>query len=469
VENRITYLLSSDPEFHQAVMACSRAIPHLQVEVCPTVESVRRSLPNEEAALLLVHLEAGSLQAENEFVRLAGDAAHWLQTVVFSNHYDNRQAVRFLRAGAVSYLGLPVESHSLNFLMDALTLQARYGRPKSSNPTSGPSVRDTPYLAIDPDFGGLSKKVRRVAAGDTTILLTGETGTGKTLLARLIHKLSPRRDQPFQVIDCGALSSNLIESEMFGHVKGAFTGADRDRVGKFSAVGTGTLFLDEVNSLPSELQCKLLRAVDDCIFEPVGSNKVLPMQARLIAASNRKLDQEVADGRFRADLYYRLNVVDFHLPPLRERRPTIPPAINRFLAEFAQRHDLDVIRIHPEAMRLLCEYDWPGNLRELRNVIESAASLCSSDVIQPADLAEVVQMQKKTSLAAPHNLVRSSFGGTMPRHGNLKEAGEEAEMECIIDALAKNDNNRFRAAQDLGISRMSLYKKLHKYGLMDFA
>ena len=170
------------------------------------------------------------------------------------------------------------------------------------------------------------EQVRRVAALETTILLGGETGTGKTRLARLIHELSPRRDLPFLVVNCGALSTTLIESELFGHVKGAFTGADRDHIGKFAEVGRGTLLLDEIDSLPPALQAKLLRAVEERLFEPVGSNSSLPVQARLIAASNRALDQEAAANRFRSDLYYRLNVISFTLPPLRDRRD-IDPAL----------------------------------------------------------------------------------------------------------------------------------------------
>ena len=232
------------------------------------------------------------------------------------------------------------------------------------------------------------EQVRRVATQDTTILLGGETGTGKTRLARHIHELSPRRDLPFLVINCGALSASLIESEMFGHVKGAFTGADRDRTGKFAEVERGTLLLDEIDSLPLALQAKLLRAVEERIFEPVGSNKSLPVQARLIAASNRPLDQEAAAGRFRLDLYYRLNVVSFTLPPLRDRREMIAHLASNFIAEFAARSGREIDGISAEALRALQAHDWAGNIRELRNVIERAVVLCPGREIQVDDLPE---------------------------------------------------------------------------------
>src|SRR5208283_1161626 len=195
---------------------------------------------------------------------------------------------------------------------------------------------------------------------------------GKTRLARMIHELSLRRDGPFLVIDCGALSAGLIESEMFGHVRGAFTGADRDRSGKLAQVGRGTLLLDEIDALPVELQAKLLRVVEQRVFEPVGSNHPQALVARLIAASNRDLDQEVAAGRFRPDLYYRLNVVGLELPPLRSEPERVPALANQFVAELAARSGRRAHAVADQAMRLLQEHDWPGNVRELHNVIERA-------------------------------------------------------------------------------------------------
>jgi DNA-binding NtrC family response regulator len=306
--------------------------------------------------------------------------------------------------------------------------------------------------------------VRRVAAMSSTVLLSGETGTGKTRMARLIHDLSPRRGQPFLVINCGALSANLIESEMFGHIKGAFTGADRDRVGKFAEVGSGTLFLDEIDSLPPDLQAKLLRAVEDRVFEAVGSNKTIEMHARLIVASNRDLEREVARGRFREDLYYRLNVVGFTLPPLRERPEVIAGLASRFLEQLAAQCDRRLRGFSAAALLYLESYLWPGNVRELRNVIERAVVLGIGEQIGIEDLPAAVRGDRTAEFQPlVHPLFEEAPAPTSPTLGAVRA---EAEQERILEALAKNRNNRVQTARDLGISRMTLYKKLHKYGLM---
>ena len=256
------------------------------------------------------------------------------------------------------------------------------------------------------------------------------------------------------MVDCAALSSGVIESELFGHVKGAFTGADRDRPGKLTAAGAGTLFLDEVNALPLSLQAKLLRAIGEKRVEPVGAAHSLFVRARVIAATNVSLENEVADGRFRADLYYRLNVVGFHLPPLRERRTAINPMAHCFLAEYMARNGLDVRGFRPEVLDVMEEYDWPGNIRELRNVVERAVALCERVEIGLDDLPPPLHV------AGPAN--RQASKACAPLH----RGREEAEIQQIKGALQKHGNNRVRAAEELGISRMGLYKKLHKYGFM---
>ncbi|HYT87868.1 MAG TPA: sigma-54 dependent transcriptional regulator, partial [Gemmataceae bacterium] len=391
-------------------------------------------------------------------------------TVLLSDEYQDHQAVAFLRAGATDYLGLPLGSGRLTYLMDTLTLRARFGlRQKGAAAVGAFNGQDPFHFVLAPEMVELMEQIRRVGPQDTTLLFTGETGTGKTRLARLVHELSPRRDEPFLVIDCGALSPTLIESEMFGHVKGAFTGAERDRVGKFAAVGNGTLLLDEINSLPRELQSKLLRAVDERVFEPVGSNKSLPLRARLITAANTPLEREVVEGRFRADLYYRLNVVGFYLSPLRERRAAIAPLANKFVAEFAARNARPIDQIARDALEALEEYNWPGNIRELRNVIERAVALCPGSEIQLRDLPEAISAV--TGWQSPQRPILRAARLPLPGADRvtLTKVKQDTEILRITEALEKHNNNRLRAAAELGISRMALYKKLHKYGMMGTA
>jgi DNA-binding NtrC family response regulator len=263
----------------------------------------------------------------------------------------------------------------------------------------------------------------------------------------------------------------LIESEMFGHRRGAFTGADRDRTGKFEDAGTGTILLDEVDSLPPSLQVKLLRVVEERVFEPVGSNGSRPMRARLIAASNRNLDHEITAGRFRSDLYYRLNVVGFTLPPLREQKWMIEPIANQCLADFSARRGREPGSLRDNVVQALSDYTWPGNIRELRNVIERAVALCSGLDIQLGDLPEALQprngLRSNSAASGASSWSISPAALTLPQ--SLNATRKEVEAARISEVLGKHGNNRLRAAAELGISRMTLYNKLHKYGLIGAA
>lgn len=461
-----TLLVSTDPTLVQTVAGVTGAIKGVRLEVVNQVGDIESRCGQGDVALVLIHqTQAESIGELTRQIRKI-TRNRIAEIVVLSDQHSPEQALAILRAGAFQYLSRPVDLGALAYTIDALTVSNR--RPEALG--NGLSLPDESFI-VQPDskLARMMEKVQRIAPLDTTILLGGETGTGKTRLASLIHQLSERRGEPFLTINCGALSANLIESEMFGHVKGAFTSADADRRGKFFDVGTGTLFLDEVDSLPISVQAKLLRAVEERIFEPVGSNKSLPMKARLIVASNRPLDREVTEGRFRADLYYRLNVVEFNLPPLRERALSIPKLANAFLLEFAGRSGRPVRRFEPDVMDALVRHTWPGNIRELRNVIERAVALCPGDEITLDDLPENFQSH---NVFSEGEVVR--FPNEIPGEDqlvveeplSLEESKDSAERLIIIRALRRHGNNRLRAAAELGISRMTLYKKLHKYGLM---
>jgi DNA-binding NtrC family response regulator len=300
-------LVRTDASLLEAVRRAIGSIGHLDLLVTPGIDEARDEMAREDVVPVLAHQECvGELDQVAHLHRAIVGAKRSLPMLVLSDRHRPEQALALLRAGVADYLCRPLDLSRLSYLIDMLTVRARVARTS-------------------------------VASQDTTVLLGGETGTGKTRLGRLIHESSPRRGLPFLAISCGALSTTLIESELFGHVKGAFTGADRDHSGRFAEVGRGTLLLDEVDALPLPLQAKLLRAVEERLFEPVGSNRSLPMQGRLIAASNRPLDQEAAAGRFRPDQYHRPNVISFTIPPLRDRRDTIPHLAGRFIVEFAGR------------------------------------------------------------------------------------------------------------------------------------
>jgi DNA-binding NtrC family response regulator len=438
----------------KAVHVVCNGISHLRLEYCAGIETACARVRESDVGLVLAYLPTDGAEGVTRLLWAVAAARRTCPTLVLTDRYSEPQAGALLRAGAADFLEVPAELPRLAQVAAALT--RRYDAPSPL-----PS-----YEEEDPDVGlaGLMAQVRRAAPLETTLLFTGETGTGKTCLARLVHDLSPRRPEPFLVVDCGALSGGLVESELFGHAKGAFTGADRDRPGKLAAAGAGTLLLDEVNSLPLPLQAKLLRAAHERVFEPVGSNRLQPVRARLLAASNAPLEREVTAGRFRADLYYRLNVVGFHLPPLRERPGAVAPLTARFLREFAARDRPDVVGLTPEALASLAGYHWPGNLRELRNVVERAVALCEGPLVDLHDLPEAVRAARASKDVQPP-VAPSAVALAGPV--TLRQSTTELEMRRLNEALHLHGNNRARAAAALGISRVALYKKLRKYGLFE--
>ena len=365
-------------------------------------------------------------------------------------------AVTAMKGGAFDYVVKPVSPDCIDLLVqrvgewDALVRENRYLRSRVAGRDSGDEI-----IARHPRMLELLDTVRRVARSKATVLVQGESGTGKELVARLVHFASPRADEAFITVNCAALSESLLESELFGHEKGAFTGAIARREGRFELAHGGTLLLDEISEVSPALQAKLLRAIEEEEFERVGGSRTIKVDVRLVCTTNRDLAREVDEGRFRGDLYYRLNVVPVFIPPLRERRDDIPLLVNYFLKRFARGSVAPVRRVSREALDLLRRYTWPGNVRELRNVIHRAAVLGTDDVLAPAGLpADVV-------------------GGRRPGIGDGISVGQsidDVERQLILKTLESTGGNKTEAARILHVTPRTLRNKLGRYqqqGLLD--
>lgn len=297
--------------------------------------------------------------------------------------------------------------------------------------------------------------IRMVADSPATVLIVGESGTGKELVAKAVHYCGLRKDKPFVDVNCAAIPTNLLESEFFGHEKGSFTGAAARRIGRFEQANTGTLFLDEIGEIELPLQVKLLRAIQERKFERVGGNASVNVDIRLIAATNRDLRDAIKEGRFREDLYFRLNVIKIQLPPLRERREDIPLLVAHFLKKYSEQERKSISSASPAAMRMLMEYPWPGNVRELENVVERGAVICQGDTLEPHDLPYEISATVTTCREAEQGI-------TLPQTDCSLSS---LEKEMITRALEKSRGNKSKAANALGISRKVLYARLRDYGI----
>lgn len=383
-----------------------------------------------------------------ELLRMAREERPALPFLLVTAYADVRDAVSAMKLGAVDYLSKPVDlDELLAAVRDVSGVQAEEPEP------SVPAAALKGIVAESPVTRSVLRDAYRVAQSDANVLLTGESGTGKEVVALFIHKNSPRRDKPMVAVNCAAIPASLLASELFGHEKGAFTGAAARRAGRFREAEGGTLFLDEIGDMPLELQPALLRAIESNCITPLGCDKETVVDYRLLAATNRSLLQDVESGRFRQDLYYRLNVIALEIPPLRERAEDILPLARHFLA--AGRNESK--RLSRAAAQALAAHPWPGNVRELANAIERARLLSQTDVILPEHLPPAV----RASAARTANQAHEPESIDRPDARTL----EESETEIIRLTLEQTGGNRTRAAEILGITRRGLIYKLKRLGI----
>ena len=426
------------------------------VGVAENGEQALEQLHDTSFDLVISDLRMPTLDG-GQLLRRLREAGNDVPFIIVTAHGSVESAVAALRGGADDYILRPFDIDALKLALDRI-FAAQHMRRQN----------DFLRAELERGWGGMIgpsaamrevyEKVRLVAPNKTSVMITGETGTGKELVARAVHQASPRANRLFVAVNCAAIPGEMIESELFGYDKGAFTGAVKDRIGKFELASGGTLFLDELSEMPLALQAKLLRVLQEGVVERLGSNVAIPLDLRVIAATNRDPRQAIADGRLREDLYYRINVFGIHLPPLRQRREDVPELAKHFLSEISTAGPA-ARGFTEEALASLQHYDWPGNVRELRNVIERAAVLAGGGVIE---LKHLALEPRPGGLAVLEDKDPSDLGSAGDL--DLNKAVDALESRYVAEALRRTGGNKTRAAELLNISVRSLWHKLGKAG-----
>jgi DNA-binding NtrC family response regulator len=395
-----------------------------------------------------------------ELVRQIHEISPDLPCIVITGYGSAENSVEALRAGAYWYLEKPFDQAHLDVVRKLVEQAIEHGRLKSENRLLQGQLqskyRFENIIGTSAALRGVLETVSKVAMTDSTVLITGESGTGKELVARAIHFNSKRADKMFVTVNCGAIPEELLESELFGHIRGAFTNAVANREGRFSVAHEGTIFLDEIGDMSPTLQVKLLRVLQDRTFEPVGSSKTQSVDVRVIAATNQDLEDAIAKRIFREDLYYRLNVIPIVVPPLRERRDDIPLLAQHFLDIANENRGDEGVSLSDEAIELMTGFDWPGNVRELENLVERVVTLCSGRGVVASDLPKSLQASSPPTPAAPQ----------IPPQGlNFRNVVDQFESDLILQALEITHGNKNRAAQLIQMNRTTMLEKMKKKGV----
>jgi two-component system nitrogen regulation response regulator NtrX len=442
-----TLVIDDDEVVRKTCVELLEARGHKTFSAASVGEGLRLFSEHKPAAVLLdLRLPDGTgIDVLRELQRQAPGTP----VVVISGRGSVAEAVEAMKVGATDFLEKPVSRDRLFQILDRILHP-----PLPGGETDLEKVADGSRYGM----GGRSEAMRRIyqliemaAPTKCRVFISGESGTGKELIARAIHALSPRREKPFIELNCAAIPSELIESEMFGHVKGAFTGAVADRKGKFEAATTGTLFLDEIGDMSLITQAKLLRVLQEGIITPVGSSEPRPVDVRIVSATSKNLQEEIARGAFREDLYHRINVLTVAVPPLRARREDIPELAEHFLRLASVENDVKPKRLSPRAIDLLIQMPWQGNVRELRNLMERLVVLVAKDVVGQQEVMDVLQMPG----------LRAEETGPLP----LRQARARFERQYILYRLTANRGNLGNTARELGIERTNLYRKMKQLGI----
>jgi DNA-binding NtrC family response regulator len=451
-----TVLVVDDETNMQTVMRMVLEDAGYVVLTAGSGEEAVRHIDKPDLDVLLTDIRMPGMGGEALVARYRSERPD-VPVIVVTAHGTIKSAVKTISAGASDYLTKPFEPEELEIAVhNAVKLRDILRENQRLRAAVTESLAGKQLLGESPATRHLIEEIERVAPYKTSVLIMGESGTGKELVARTIHQQSPRRDRPWVAINCSAIPRDLMESELFGYVKGAFTGANQARLGRLEQAQGGTLFLDEVGDLDLALQTKLLRVLQEREFSPLGSDQVRKVDVRILSATNRDLKQMVREGRFREDLFYRLDVYTITVPPLRERREDIPLLAQVFLSQLAAETDKPVRQISPEALEVLTHYQWPGNIRELRNAVERSLLSCRGDTIEAHDLPYAIL---RGTSAAPQ-------GGDslldMMGSADLDAWLETVERRAILQALEQSGGVQAAAARRLGISERSLWHRVKK-------
>ncbi len=446
---KFTLLIIDDEKNIREGLAANFEMDGYNVKLAENGKQGLEFLAKGDIDLVITDLRMPGISGE-EVLRKVTTETPGVPVIVLTGHGSIDSAVDAMRNGAYDFLTKPLNLDQLSLIvkraLEARELSLQHKQLK--NEVEKEHVLDN-IIGKSAEMQKVFEMIKKVSASKASVLITGESGVGKEVVADAIHNLSPRKKHQCIKVHCAALSETLLESELFGHEKGAFTGADSLVKGRFELAHESSIFLDEIGEINQSVQIKILRVLQERAFERVGGQETINVDVRIIAATNRNLEDEVKKGTFREDLYYRLNVIHIHVPALRERKDDIPLLISKFLEEFSAENGKTIKGISSQAKSAIYNYNWPGNIRELRNCIESAVVLCGSDEIQLEDLPPAVSKAgTEKAIIVPANLTL-----------------DEAEKIIILQTLAANKNNKSKTAELLGIGRKTLHRKLEEYGI----